>query len=102
MPALSVQTIAENAVKHGLGGREQGGKVIVRTREQATEYTVAILDDGVGFDVEVGEGSGGVGLSNTRARLEAMCGGTLDVTSEEGVGTIVVMHVPKATGRLGT
>ncbi|MBR3384291.1 MAG: histidine kinase [Atopobiaceae bacterium] len=102
VPALSVQTIAENAVKHGLGRRERGGRVIVRTREQASEYTVAILDDGVGFDVEVGEGSGGVGLSNTRARLEAMCGGTLDVTSEEGVGTIVVMHVPKATGRLGT
>lgn len=98
VPALSVQTLAENAVKHGLDGREHGGKVIVRTRERVGEYTVAVIDDGVGFDVGEGARSDGIGLSNTRARLSAMCGGTLDVTSEPGVGTTVVMHVPKEAG----
>ena len=98
VPALSVQTLAENAVKHGLGGREEGGKVIVRTREQATEHTVAIVDNGVGFDEALLEGAAGVGISNTRARLAAMCGGTLDVTSVPGEGTTVVMHVPKSAG----
>jgi signal transduction histidine kinase len=95
VPALSVQTLVENAVKHGVGGSEQGGTVYVRTREQATEFTVAVIDDGVGFDVEEAQSAEGIGLSNTRARLAAMCGGTLDATSALGVGTTVVMHIPK-------
>lgn len=97
VPALSVQTIAENAVKHGLGGREEGGRVIIRTREQAGEYTVAVIDDGVGFDA-TDESVWGVGLENTRQRLESMCGGTFEVLSEPGNGTTVVMHIPKSGG----
>lgn len=97
VPALSVQTIAENAVKHGIGKREKGGTVIVRTREQASEYTVAVIDDGVGFDA--GDQSvWGVGLENTRSRLEAMCGGALDVASVPGEGTTVILHIPKKRG----
>lgn len=99
VPALSVQTLVENAVKHGLGRREEGGMVIVRTREQVNDYTVAVIDDGVGFDVASIESSEGVGIANTRARLSAMCGGTLDVTSEPKLGTTVVMHIPKDVER---
>ena len=96
VPALSVQTLAENAVKHGLGGKEGGGTVIIRTREQRNEYTVAIIDDGIGFDVSAPpRGNSGVGLANTRARLSAMCAGTLDVISNPGEGATVVMHIPK-------
>lgn len=96
VPALSVQTIVENAVKHGLSSRAEGGRVIVRTREQAEEYTVAVIDNGVGFDVESVSHGEGVGLPNTRSRLQAMCGGTLEVTSEPGVGTTVILHIPKS------
>ena len=98
VPALAVQTLVENAVKHGLGERENGGSVIVRTREQATEHTVAVIDDGVGFDVESLADAQGVGVANTRARLASMCGGSLDVHSEPNVGTTVVLHVPKDPG----
>ena len=101
VPALSVQTIVENAVKHGLSNQVEGGRVIVRTREQAREFTVAIIDDGVGFDAESGSSGDGVGLANTRSRLQAMCGGTLDVTSEPGVGTTVILHIPKSSGGSG-
>ena len=100
VPALSVQTLAENAVKHGLGGREHGGKVIIRVREQATEYTVAVVDNGVGFDVEEIERAEGIGIANTQERLAAMCDGTIEVTSRAGSGTSAVMHIPKKTGRL--
>ena len=99
VPALSVQTLAENAVKHGLGARENGGKLFIRTREQAGEYTVAIVDNGVGFDVESLDSAVGIGLANTRARLSAMCGGELEVHSKQGVGTAVVLHVPKDAGK---
>ena len=98
VPALSVQTLAENAVKHGLGEREKGGRVIIRTREQLNDFTVAVIDDGVGFDPGNIE-SDGVGLENTRARVSAMCGGELEVHSELGIGTTVIIHIPKETGR---
>jgi len=96
VPALSVQTIVENAVKHGLGGVEQGGSVIVRTRSFPNEHTVTIIDDGCGFDTDapVDEGAH-IGLANTRQRLMAMCGGTMEVESEVGKGTTVVMRIPK-------
>ena len=98
VPALSVQTLAENAVKHGLGGREQGGKVIIRTRERPGEYTVAIVDDGVGFAaLTATHDRPHIGLDNTRARLAAMCNGTLTITSEPNVGSTAVMHIPKTS-----
>ena len=99
VPTLSVQTLVENAVKHGLGGRERGGKVTVRTRERQGEYTVAVIDNGVGFDPEAIPASAGheqVGLANTRARLAAMCNATLEIVSNPGVGTSVIMHIPKS------
>ena len=101
VPALSVQTLVENAVKHGLSKSEPGGMLFVRTREQANEYTVAVIDDGVGFDVGEIQNAEGIGLANTRARLSAMCNGSLDISSEPGAGTTVVMHIPKEGGGSG-
>ena len=96
VPALAVETIVENAVKHGIGGKVEGGTVVVRTRELPDEHTVTIIDDGVGFDTgAVIEGEAHVGLANTRSRLAVMCNGTMDVQSEPVVGTTVVIHIPK-------
>ena len=96
VPALSVRTLVENAVKHGLGERSQGGTLVVRTRELPHEYLVSVIDDGVGFDTQQDfDESQHTGLSNTRDRLEAMCGGTLEVLSEPGKGTTAIMHIPK-------
>lgn len=96
VPALSVQTIVENAVKHGLGGREQGGTVVVRTQETDTSYLVVIEDDGIGFQTEsAAEGEMHVGIENSRMRLDAMCNGSLDITSELGKGTTATVRIPK-------
>lgn len=96
VPALAVQTIVENAVKHGVGGMERGGSVVVRTRMLPDEHTVTIIDDGIGFAPEsVSDDGSHIGLANTRQRLMAMCEGTMDVESEAGRGTTVVMHIPK-------
>ena len=95
VPVLSVQTLAENAVKHGVGKRAGGGRVAVSTHEEASCFVVTVTDDGVGFDVTKAGGSGHIGLENTRMRLEAMCGGELAVQSEPGEGTTVTMRIPK-------
>lgn len=98
VPALSVQTLAENAVRHGIAQRKEGGRVAVRTDETEAEYLVSVADDGVGFDVAALEDAPGIGVSNTRNRLEALCGGALEVQSEPGAGTTVTMHIPKTRG----
>lgn len=100
VPALSVQTLAENAVRHGIGAKAEGGRVAVRTRELPGEYAVEVADDGVGFDPATAPAGGGehIGIENTRNRLAALCGGTLDVRSEPGAGTCVTMHIPKPKG----
>ena len=97
VPALSVQTLAENAVKHGIGAKAEGGTVCVRTYELAGEHIVEVEDDGAGFDPDAvpADGKAHIGIENTRARLAAMCGGTLEVTSEPGEGTRAVMRIPK-------
>lgn len=97
VPALSVQTLTENAVKHGLGGLESGGKVTVRTCEEDDGFVVVVDDDGIGFDSNKLDESAGIGISNTRERVSSMCGGSLEITSEPGRGTTAVMHIPKAS-----
>lgn len=99
VPALSVQTLAENAVKHGLGGLESGGKVIVRTYESDDGFVVVVDDDGMGFDVNELDKTAGIGISNTRERVSAMCGGSLEIVSEPGRGTTAVMLFPKTSSR---
>ncbi|MDO4400203.1 MAG: histidine kinase [Coriobacteriia bacterium] len=99
VPALAIETLVENAVKHGIGGKVEGGTVVVRTRELPDEHTVTIIDNGIGFDPDaIIDGEAHVGLANTRSRLAAMCNGTMDVQSELGVGTTVVVHIPKKEG----
>ena len=96
VPALSVQTLVENAVKHGVGKKAGGGTVRVRTREHRDSYLVSIVDDGVGFDTAGrSDESGHVGLANTEARVAAMCNGTLEISSTPGAGTTAVIRIPK-------
>ena len=95
VPALSLQTLAENAVKHGIGGKPEGGKVVVRTREARNCWLASVEDNGVGFDTEALRREGSVGIENTRMRLAATCGGTLEITSTPGHGTTAVMRIPK-------
>ena len=96
VPALSVQPLVENAIKHGLMGLEFGGTVKISTYETKTAFCVAVTDDGVGFEDSVfSDGQPHVGIRNIRARIDAMCGGTLDIMSEPGKGTTAVITIPK-------
>ena len=51
MPALSVQPLVENAVKHGICGKEDSGTLVLTTREKEDCFEIIVEDDGVGFDV---------------------------------------------------
>ena len=96
IPALTVQPIVENAIKHGLMKLQKGGVIRVATYETDTEYCISVEDDGVGFDTSaLLDDRKHVGLRNIRERLKVMVNGTLEIESTVGVGTKVVVKIPK-------
>ena len=101
VPALTVQPMVENAIRHGLRGKEGTGHLWLLTRETDEAYEVVIRDDGVGMkmtaDGEPASGNDGkhFGVRNGRARLQRMVGGRLLIESAPGQGTTVTIQVPK-------
>ena len=96
LPALSVQPLVENAIKHGLMRLETGGTVVIRSYETPTHFCVEVKDDGVGFDTSLPvEEKKHVGLRNIRGRLKAMVNGELILESKLNVGTKAVIMIPK-------
>ena len=96
IPALSVQPLVENAIKHGLMGLETGGTVKIATYETMDAYCISVSDDGIGFEEgTLADGKAHVGIRNIRARIEAMCKGTLMMTSKPGEGTTALIMIPK-------
>ena len=96
IPALTVQPIVENAIKHGLMKLQKGGTIHVISYETDTDYCVSVVDDGVGFDTSLLlDERKHVGLRNIRERLKAMVNGTIEIESTVGVGTKVLIKIPK-------
>jgi sensor histidine kinase YesM len=96
IPALTIQPIVENAIKHGLMKLPKGGTIRVVSYETDSHYCVRVEDDGAGFDTkELLEDRKHVGIRNIRERLAAMVGGKLEIESTVGVGTKVLITIPK-------
>ena len=96
IPAISVQPLVENAIKHGLMPLETGGKVVIRSYKTDTHYCVEVVDNGAGFDTSIElDKKEHVGLNNIRERLRAIVGGDLVVESEIGVGTKAIILIPR-------
>ena len=96
IPALTIQPIVENAIKHGLMKLSKGGTIRVVSYETDTDYCISVVDDGVGFDTtQIQDDRKHVGLRNIRERLKVMVGGTLSIESAVGVGTKVDITIPK-------
>lgn len=96
IPALTLQPIVENAVRYGITRREEGGIVTISSHRSKDFAVVIIADDGIGYDPSKPQYDGRthVGLENVRQRLAAMCAGSMDILSEEGVGTTVTLRIP--------
>ena len=97
LPALTVQPIVENAVKHGIGKKEGGGIVAISTKETENNYLVIITDDGAGFEngKTANDGQQHIGINNVRLRLSAQCGGSLEIEGKPGAGTTATIIIPK-------
>ncbi len=91
VPPLSLQPIVENAIKHGILNRIEGGTLTIRTFETDDAYVVRIIDDGVGFDINSVdfESNTHIGINNIKSRLNSMCNAEIKLESEPGQGTEV-------------
>ena len=97
LPALSMQIVVENAVKHGICKKAGGGTVMIRTERHDNNIYITIEDSGVGFDPEnlPDNGRTHAGIANVRSRLENMCHGRLEIESMIGSGTRVRIILPE-------
>ena len=96
VPPLSIQPLVENAVKHGIAAKEEGGTVrIVSRKLSGGGAQIRILDDGVGFDVDELKDLDVTheGLANVKERLRLEVGGDLTITSVPGRMTTVVVTI---------
>ena len=99
LPSLTIQPLVENAVKHGIGEKENGGTLSISTHREDSCVVVEICDDGIGFDMKDydlnDEKKSHIGIANVRVRLKQLPGCSLDIKSSPGEGT-------KATIRINT
>jgi len=96
IPALTVQPLVENSVRHGVRKRGEG-VITVRTRKTSGFHEITVHDNGIGFNVSAAENDDGthIGLQNVRERVESMCGGTLTLESVIDEGTTVTILIPE-------
>jgi len=97
VPPLCVQVLAENAIKHGISKREDGGLLIIRSYSDEYYNYIEVNDSGVGFDTNkpLSEERSHIGVGNARSRLSSMVGGSLAIRSIPEVGTYAVITIPK-------
>lgn len=97
VPNMILQPLVENAIKHGISPRPEGGNIEVSARRLNGRLHVEITDDGMGMsDRGAAAQDGGVGLINTRERLKYMYNDahTFDVSSLPGKGVTIRISVP--------
>ena len=94
-PPMMIQGLVENAIKHGLEPKAEGGKLTVKAEIVHGKLAVTVADTGLGFGRAATSGTG-VGLANIRERLQLLHGNkaAVTVTENQPSGTVVTITVP--------
>lgn len=100
IPALTIQPIVENAIKHGITKNPDGGTVKISSFEDEDFFFVKVDDDGIGFDIDNPDCTDNInhahiGLSNVAGRLKSISNADFEIRSREGDGTHVTIKIPK-------
>jgi signal transduction histidine kinase len=93
LPPMMLVTLVENAIKHGIGPKREGGTVRIGARAAQGRLQIDVSDDGVGLRLGTGTGRG---LANTRARLATQFGaaGVLEIGTRDGGGVCALLALP--------
>jgi len=102
VPAMLLQPLVENSIKHGLASKIEGGSIYLRSRRGAKAVIIEVEDDGVGMGAAQlierpnGLGGTGIGMANVAERLKVLYGDTARMTidSQDGKGTLVRLRLP--------
>ncbi|MNE71233.1 Sensor histidine kinase YpdA [compost metagenome] len=94
LPPMMLQTLVENAIKHGLEPKPGGGTVWILARSNDRIVSVTVADDGDGFNAE--STGTGIGLKNVRERLRLVYGNaaTLAIVANFPTGVAATITVP--------
>jgi two-component system, LytTR family, sensor kinase len=96
VPAMILQPLVENAIKHAVATSEAGGSIAIRARRDGDTLVLQVLDDGPGFDAGAAAAHAGVGLANVRDRVQQLYDsrGTFDVGRSPAGGACVTVRLP--------
>lgn len=96
IPALTLQPIVENSVKHGICKKTEGGTIVIKTEKKENKIYIIVEDDGVGFDNDKikNDKISHVGIQNVQNRIKSMSKGDVKIESVVGKGTIAVITIP--------
>jgi sensor histidine kinase YesM len=97
VPNLILQPLVENAIKHGIGPRPAPGRITIRSRRTEGFLELEVQDDGVGLSAaRLSDFNRGVGLANTRSRLEHLYGALhrFEFRQPPHGGLLVLMAIP--------
>jgi sensor histidine kinase YesM len=92
LPPLALQPLVENAIRHGIGPRLEGGSITIEAVRSNGHVELAVADNGIGFPARHQEGTG---LGNLRQRLRTLYGARSDLRIESSInGSRVTMIIP--------
>jgi hypothetical protein len=99
-PPMMLQSMVENAIKHGLEGKPEGGYLKVRAEVAHSKLRVTVTDNGLGFGAKPSTGTG-LGLTNIRERLKLLHGeqASLKIEPNQPTGVIAIIEVPYQLAR---
>ena len=99
VPSMILQPLVENAIRHGIAPKVDGGTVTLRSQRRNGRLRVEVADDGVGIPPEkqLGIYESGIGISNVRERLKVLYGEefSFDINSQPGKGTAIRVEIPE-------
>jgi two-component system LytT family sensor kinase len=99
VPSMILQPLVENAIRHGIGPKIEGGAITLRAKRSNGRLMIEVIDDGVGISEPrpTGVYSSGIGISNVRERLKVVYGQDflLKIDSQPGKGTAIRFEIPE-------
>jgi LytS/YehU family sensor histidine kinase len=96
VPNLILQPIVENAVKHGIAKRIEGGAIRISAHRNNGMLSISVYNDGPGLPADWEKDHAGVGISNVQTRLQTLFGDTFELRMQnQGTsGVKVLLSVP--------
>jgi two-component system, sensor histidine kinase ChiS len=101
IPALILQPLVENAIRHGIFDKKEVGHIELNVKQEGDKLSIRVTDDGVGMEPDVveaiinKENIHGVALKNIVRRIELNSEASFRLTSKTGVGTEIILMIPK-------